>query len=185
MSEVKKIVVIGPESTGKSTLCQMLAEYFDTLWCPEYAREYLSIHGSNYTYDDLLSIAKGQIALEDAYMDRCLSSAIKRDRPFLFVDTDMYVMKVWCEYVYGKCHLYILDRIVERKVDMYLLCNIDLPWVNDEFREYPDLEKRKELMCMYEDILINQNVPWAIISGNYENRLKTAITCIEKNLMIT
>src|SRR6476620_1084080 len=67
---LKKIVVIGPESTGKSTLCKQLAEHFDTLWCPEYAREYLLTHGRDYAYDDLLTIAKGQLHLEDEYMEK-------------------------------------------------------------------------------------------------------------------
>src|SRR5215467_1623034 len=64
---LKKIVVIGPESTGKSSLCEKLAEHYNTLWCPEYAREYLTIHGMNYTYDDLLTIAKGQLQLEKQF----------------------------------------------------------------------------------------------------------------------
>jgi len=66
---LKKIVIIGPESTGKSTLCEQLAVHYRTLWCPEYAREYLLTHGKQYTYDDLLTIARGQIALEDKYVE--------------------------------------------------------------------------------------------------------------------
>jgi len=64
---LKKIVIIGPESTGKSTLCEQLAQHYDSTWCPEFAREYLLTNGMNYTYDDLLTIAKGQLALEDEY----------------------------------------------------------------------------------------------------------------------
>src|SRR5205823_13471053 len=67
---LKKIVVIGPESTGKSTLCEQLARYFNTLWCSEYAREYLLDHGKDYIYDDLLAIAKGQLQLEDEYSEK-------------------------------------------------------------------------------------------------------------------
>src|SRR5947208_3190923 len=70
---IKKIVVIGPESTGKSTLCKQLAGHFSTLWCPEYAREYLLIHGKHYTYNDLLTIAKGQLQLEDGYVNKVRS----------------------------------------------------------------------------------------------------------------
>src|SRR3954469_23595930 len=139
---MKKVVIIGPESTGKSTLSSQLAVHFKTNWVPEYAREYLLTHGTNYTYDDLLTIAKGQIALEDQYVEKTLNKP-KTDKrqshsPLLFVDTDMYVMKVWCEYVFGKCHDFILNKVVERSADMYLLCNIDLPWEKDELREYPD-----------------------------------------------
>lgn len=187
MQEIKKIVVIGPESTGKSTLCKCLAAHYKTLWCPEYAREYLLTHGTNYTYEDLLIIAKGQIALEEEYMEKVSQHwQIKNSKlknPVLFVDTDMYVMKVWCEYVFGKCHPYILDKITEENTDLYFLCDIDLPWVKDELREYPDLQSRKELFHIYKDILINQNVPWFIISGTYEQRLQKAIKCIEATLL--
>jgi NadR type nicotinamide-nucleotide adenylyltransferase len=185
MQELKKIVVIGPESTGKSTLCQLLGDNYQTLWCPEYAREYLLTHGANYTYDDLLTIAKGQVALEDEYVSKARKQVANRklNNQLLFVDTDLYVMKVWCEYVYGKCHTYILDKLAERKSDLYLLCNIDLPWIKDELREYPDIESRKELLCIYKDILVNQDTPWALISGSYEERLETAIKSIESNFL--
>ena len=189
---MKKIVVIGPESTGKSTLCEQLAKHFETLWCPEYAREYLLKHGNKYNYDDLLTIAEGQVALEDEYIEKVNSQwsiVNKKDptnspftihySPLLFIDTDMYVMKVWCEFVFGKCHPYILDQVKERKYDLYLLCNTDLPWVKDELREYPDLETRQKLYLIYKDIMIHQQVPWVEISGNNEKRLLKAITAVD------
>jgi len=88
-------------------------------------------------------------------------------------------MKVWCEFVFGKCHRFILDQIAERKYDLYLLCNTDLPWVKDELREYPDLKTRERLYHIYKDIMINQEVPWIEISGNNEDRLLKAITAID------
>lgn len=187
---IKKIVIIGPESTGKSTLCDQLAAHYNTIWCPEYAREYLLKNGTDYKFDDLALIAKGQLALEDAYVEQVRSrklSSIRRPRPTgssgpLFLDTDMYVMKVWCEFVFGQCHRFILDEIVARKYDLYLLCNTDLPWIKDELREYPDLESRETLFKMYKDILINQSTPWAEIRGSHENRLQTAIEATEKLL---
>ncbi|MEK7226037.1 MAG: AAA family ATPase [Bacteroidota bacterium] len=181
---LKKIVVIGPESTGKSTLCEQLAQHYDSMWCPEFAREYLLTNGTNYSYDDLLTIAKGQLALEDEYtamMNRPLSPLAKPHSP-LFIDTDMYVMKVWCEFVFEKCHRFILDQIVERKYDLYLLCNIDLPWTKDELREYPDLKTRDRLYHIYKDIMINQSVPWAEICGNNDERLQNAIAAVNKIL---
>ncbi|HKO81075.1 MAG TPA: ATP-binding protein [Chitinophagaceae bacterium] len=185
---LKKIVIIGPESTGKSTLCTQLAEHYKTLWCPEYAREYLLKHGMNYSFDDLLPIAKGQLALEDEYELKVITRKSETDSrltthdSLLFIDTDMYVMKVWCEFVFGDCHRFILDQIVERKYDLYLLCNIDLPWIQDELREYPDLESRQKLYSIYEDIMINQSVPWVNISGSYEDRLAKAIEGVNKIL---
>ncbi|HEX5153129.1 MAG TPA: ATP-binding protein [Parafilimonas sp.] len=198
---IKKIVVIGPESTGKSTLCEQLAQHFKTIWCKEYAREYLHINGVKYDYNDLLKIAQGQLAEEDDCIvelnnqysisniqysknDSPLtthhSPLTARSSQLLFIDTNMYVMKVWYEYVFGKCEHLVLDEIAKRKYDLYLLCNIDLPWTADEMREYPDEQPRVELYHIYKDLLINQTTPWVEISGNYEERLQTAIGAVEK-----
>ena len=193
----KKIVIIGPESTGKSTLCELLSQHYRMQWCPEFAREYLLTNGKEYDFDDLLAIAKGQLALEDEYTAMVNSQWARVDdltsvnahslltthpAPLLFIDTDMYVMKVWCEYVFGKCHQFILDQIVGRQYDLYLLCNTDLPWVKDELREYPDEATRKELYHIYKDLLINQRVPWVEISGDYDDRLLLAIDAVEEYL---
>ena len=173
---MKKIVIIGPESTGKSTLCKQLAAHFNTIWVDEYARKYLLKNGSNYTFENLLDIAKGQITGEGL----ASKSAIENLKSKIFIDTDMHVMKVWCEFVFDKCHHWILNRIAERKYDLYLLCNIDLPWIKDELREYPDLTSRQKLYHHYKELLINQHVLWIEISGNYEERLVKAIEAVEK-----
>ncbi|MBO9570849.1 MAG: AAA family ATPase [Chitinophagaceae bacterium] len=167
------MAIIGPESTGKSTLCTQLAEYYKTAWVPEYAREYLLKYGPSYTYDDLLCIAKKQLELEDLY-------AAKASHGLLFVDTEMYVMKIWCEFVFGKTHQWILDQIASRTYDLYLLCNIDLPWTRDELREYPDLKPRQQLFNMYKDNMINQHVPWKIIEGTEDERIKSAVNAVEQ-----
>jgi len=174
---MKRIVVTGPESTGKSSLCDLLANHYNTIWCPEYAREYLHVHGKAYNYDDLLSIAKGQLLTEDEYAKK---KGINNN--LFFIDTDMYVMKVWCEYVYQKCHFKILEEISTRKYDLYLLCDIDLPWTEDDLREYPEELPRQELYRMYKDILINQHTPWIEINGSYEERLTKAINAVNKLL---
>ena len=195
MQEIKKVVVIGPESTGKSTLCHQLAAHYQTIWCAEYAREYLLNNGTDYTFDDLLTIARGQLLLQDDAEKRIVNNALsnnydelllKRSQleaqssKLLFIDTDMYVMKVWCEYVFGKCHQFILDEIVQRKYDLYLLCKPDIAWVKDELREYPDEQVRTELYHIYRDILINQSVPWTEVSGNYEERLRMGVEAVER-----
>ena len=171
---MKKFVVIGPESTGKSTLCSQLAQHFNTKWVPEYAREYLEKNGTNYTYDDLLIIARGQIDLEES-----LSSQLTIPNSRLFIDTDMYVMKVWCEFVFGTCHQFILDQIATRKYDLYLLCDIDLPWTRDQLREYPEPGPRQRLYAIYKDIMQNQSTPWVEINGNYQQRIQKAINVVD------
>lgn len=176
MNQLKKIVILGPESTGKSTLCEALSKAYNTFWCEEYAREFLSKNGTDYTFDNLLTIAKGQIANED----NATQKAIKENKSYLIIDTDMYVMKVWCEYVFNNCHPYILEEISNRKYDLYLLCDIDLPWTADEMREYPDEQPRKELFALYKELLINQATPWAIVSGTDEARTKNAMKFIEQ-----
>ncbi len=188
-----KVAVIGPESTGKSTLCELLAQYYNTQWCHEFAREFLLTHGTDYSYDDLLYIAKGQLAMEDEYTQSLVGSSESEvnssvqdselgtlNSKLLFIDTEMYVMKVWCEFVFGKCHRWVLDQIIERKYDLYLLCNTDLPWVKDELREYPDLKTRDQLYHIYKDIMINQSTPWVDISGDYNERLQKAIKAVDQ-----
>jgi NadR type nicotinamide-nucleotide adenylyltransferase len=180
VQQVKKIVVLGPESTGKSTLCAALATHYQTVWCPEYARQYLNEHGVMYTYEDLLTIAKGQLEGEDTYSQLVSKKQNQGGSNKLIIDTDMYVMKVWSEYVFNNCDPYILEQINQRSYDLYLLCDIDLPWTKDEMREYPDEAPRKELFTIYKEILINQNTAWGIVSGLGDARLQNAIQLIEK-----
>lgn len=176
MKAIKKFVIIGPESTGKSTLCAQLASHFGTIWVPEYAREYLEKNGTEYNFDNLLSIAKGQIDLENSALLQINNTSSNK----IFIDTDMYVMKVWCEYVFQKCHNWILNQIAERHYDGYLLCNVDLPWIKDELREYPDVETRNKLYHFYKDLLVNQSVPWIDISRTYDERIQKAIKFVNQ-----
>lgn len=192
MSVIKKIVIVGPESTGKSTLCEKLAAHYNTIWVKEYAREYLLQNGTNYTFENLLDVAKGQLRLEEEgileLQNRLAAegahSPITNNYSPLFIDTDQYVLKTWCEFVFGQCHQWILNQIAERKYDLYFLGGIDAPWVKDELREYPDFETREKLYHHYKDILVNQNVPWVDISGTYEERLQKAIAAVDKILKV-
>ncbi len=168
---MKRIVIIGPESTGKSTLCQQLAAHYYTVWCPEFAREYLLEKGMNYTYDDLAKIAQGQIKLEEIG-----DAEVKNN--FYFIDTDMYVMKVWYEVAFNNCPTWILKKIARTHCDLYLLCDVDLPWIKDELREYPNLAMRQKLFKMYKDIMINSGVRWVQISGANAQRLQMAVKSI-------
>lgn len=91
-------------------------------------------------------------------------------------------MKVWCEFVFGKCHQFILDEIVKRQYDGYLLCKPDLPWTKDELREYPDLETREKLYHHYRDLLIEQNTSWFEVKGTGQERIQSAIDWIQENI---
>jgi NadR type nicotinamide-nucleotide adenylyltransferase len=183
MKTIKKIVIVGPESTGKSTICAQLAERFSTSWVPEYAREYLLKHGTDYKVEDLLTIAKGQLALEEKGIQQLLEDPAATNN-LLFIDTNMYVMQVWSEFVFGKCDSWILEQIVARPYDLYLLCNTDLPWVKDELREYPDMESRTRLFHIYKQILSSQQVPWVEIRGSYKQRFEIASKAVEPFLPV-
>lgn len=187
---IKKIVILGPESTGKSTLCEQLAEHYNSRWVKEYAREYLLTNGTAYSFSDLLEIARGQLKLEDAALaelgNKHTPAKMVRDLTAsssglpLFIDTNMYVLKVWCEFVFDDCHTWILNQVVDRSYDLYLFCDIDLPWVKDELREYPDLQTREMLYHHYKDIMVNQHVPWVNVNGNYQQRLEKAIVAVDQ-----
>jgi len=172
-NQIKKIVVIGPESTGKSMLCTQLAEFFKTDWVKEYAREYLISNGKEYTINDLDEIVKGQIRNEENAINQ-----LDKSNNILFIDTDMYVMKVWSEYVFNACNNSILNEIVKRKYDLYLLCEPDLPWVADELRTYPDYKTRELLYHYYKEAMTHQQVPWININGDYEQRLQKSIKAV-------
>lgn len=170
---MKKIAIIGPESTGKSTLSRQLAAHYHTVWCPEYARAYLVQYGKDYTFGDLLTIAKGQKTLIE-------QTATGARNGLFFIDTEMYVMKVWCEVVFDNCHTWILKEAAHQRYDLILLCNTDLPWVSDELREYPDLRMRQRLFKMYKDICINGGMPWVEIGGQETERLQQAVKAVDR-----
>ena len=169
-STVKKVAVIGPECTGKSDLSEFLASHYNTEWVPEYARGYLENLVRPYEQHDLLTIAHGQIRLEDKYE--------KGSKNLMFCDTNLYVIKVWSEFKFGNSHPQILNYIATRKYDLYLLTNIDLPWIADPQREHPD--KREELYAIYLNEMKNQPVPCVEIKGHGEVRRRKAIDAIEK-----
>lgn len=169
-SKVKKVAVIGPECTGKSELSEFLATHYSTGWVPEYARGYLENLVRPYEQHDLLTIARGQIRLEDKYEKDC--------RNVMFCDTNLYVIKVWSEFKFGSCNPEILRYIATRKYDLYLLTYVDLPWIADPQREHPN--KRDELYAIYLNEMKNQPVPCVEIKGQGDERRRKAIDAIEK-----
>lgn len=171
-NELKRIVIIGAECTGKSELSALLADIYETVWVKEYAREYLDQLDRPYGPADLNLIARGQVAQEDAM-------ATKANK-VLICDTDPYVIKVWSNFKYGYCDQEILDMIARRKYDLYLLTYIDIPWVSDPLREHPD--EREELYSIYLQEMQNQSVPFVQVKGNRRERRKIATSAIDSLL---
>jgi len=165
----KKIAITGPESTGKSQLARQLAIHYNTIYVPEYAREYINILERPYNKQDILEIAKGQFAKEKE-----LESKAKK---YLFCDTELIVTKIWCEHKYGNCHEWILEMINKNNYDLFLLTDIDLPWQADPQREHPDL--REYLFQLYKKELQKRNYNFEIVSGFDNQRIKNAIDIID------
>ncbi|MGV3538745.1 MAG: AAA family ATPase [Rufibacter sp.] len=165
-----KIAVTGPESTGKSTLSQQLAQHYGAPWVPEYAREYLDLLGRPYEAHDLEEIAKGQL-------ERWQQAAAENP-PLLFLDTELLVLKIWSEHAYGVCAPFILEQLKKQTVDLYLLSDIDLPWEPDPLREHPHL--RQFFFDWYKRELEVMGVPYVVISGSAEERLLNAVEAVEQ-----
>ena len=168
-SSLKKIVLLGPESTGKTTLARELAKHYESTWVPEYAREYLNALDRPYQKSDLLEIAKGQIEQEDQQATKA--------RDILICDTNLWVIKVWSEYKFGYCHSWIEEQINRRVYDYYLLTDIDIPWHEDPLREHPD--QRGALFQIYHRHLSRQSVPFELLAGDQQTRMERAITLID------
>ncbi len=166
---VKKIAIIGPESTGKSELSQHLAQHYHTEWVPEFARFYLDRLGREYNQGDLKTIAEGQVNWEEDKLETA--------NEFLFCDTNLIVIKVWSDHKYGNTDPWILENLQTRSYDYYLLNNIDLFWRPDPQREHPKL--RKHFFDIYQDYLESNSLPYAIVSGFEDVRKKNAIEAIE------
>lgn len=169
-SSIKRIVVIGPESTGKTTLAEQLANHYNTTWVPEYAREYLENINRKYTLRDIENISKGQLKAEEQKK----KSAVR----FLFCDTNLIVSKIWTEYVFKTCPKWILKNIETNIYDFYLLTNIDLTWMPDKQREHPD--QRAFLFNLYKKELQARKFPFVVISGKNKERVKNAVSEINK-----
>jgi len=171
-----KIAIVGVESTGKSTLAKDLANYYQTKWVAEFARVYLEHLGRSYAYDDILHIAQNQ--------DRIIKEKEKEfsEKSLIFIDTELLVTKIWEEYVFGKCHPWIEENLPKQSYQLYLLTNIDLPWEIDPLREYPNIERRREIHQLYLFYLKQYGFNYHLISGNREERLKKAIEIIENKL---
>jgi nicotinamide riboside kinase len=167
-----KIALLGPESTGKSTLAAALADYFGTGWVPEFARSYLPTLTHEYTEADVLHCAKEQRNLEDA---ACRATTAR----LLFFDTDMINLSVWLEYRFSKAPDWLTKELKSR-YDFYLLTTPDLPFEPDPLREHPDL--REYFFDKYRQAIHAAGIPYQVIEGVGKQRFENARRAVEKAL---
>jgi nicotinamide riboside kinase len=173
MLKTKKIVLTGPESTGKSTLAKQLAEFYNVPCVAELARNFIANLGRAYTEDDVLEIARLQIEEE--------VKLLTSNQRAVFFDTDLVITKIWLLHVYGKSPKWIDDALNKYPADLHLLCNYDLPWEPDPVRENPDI--RPLLFEKYKNEIVSLNQSYAIISGVGEERFSNAITAIKTHIV--
>ena len=170
-----KVVLFGPESTGKTTLSQQLARHYNSVWVPEYAREYLQDKWNNERKtcepDDLLPIAIGQMALENELAQKTES--------VLICDTDLLETKVYSESYYSNtCDPLLEKYAIENQYDLYFLTYIDVPWEADDLRDKP-LE-REHMFEAFQAALIKYDKPFVLLKGDKKDRLETAVKHIDK-----
>ncbi|KAF0235662.1 MAG: nad metabolism ATPase/kinase-like [Prolixibacteraceae bacterium] len=167
----KIIVITGAESTGKSTLTERLANHFEVPYIAEIAREYVEKLDHKYSYTDVENIAKMQIAK--------FNSISKSDAPYIFVDTWLIITKIWFEFVYNKTPDWLIHEILKTKIDLFLVCDIDLPWIYDPVRENGG-ENRKILQNKYIENITEFNFDYRLISGIDDERFYRALNFLKE-----
>lgn len=171
-----KIAIIGPESSGKSMLCETLAEKFQEPFVIEYAREYLIARKGKYTKDDLLYIAKGQLQNEEKQAEQA--------EKFLFCDTTLLVIQIWSEYKYGSCVKEISNLYFPNDYSLHLLLKPDLEYHEDPLRENPSLKEREQIFDIYHQKLKKSAAKFAIISGYGNDRINNAIKVLKSQFSL-
>jgi NadR type nicotinamide-nucleotide adenylyltransferase len=165
-----RVVLTGSESTGKTTLALELAEHFHAAFVPEFVREFAERKGGAIDFSDHGPIARGQMALEDEH--------IAGGNSLLVQDTDLLSTAVYCEHYFGRCPPWILETAAARKPDLYLLCEIDIPWVADGVRDRG--EQREEMQQLFRDAVLRSGVRFAEIRGTRDERMSRAISAVEE-----
>lgn len=169
---IKKIAIVGPESTGKSTITAQLARHYQTLWVPEYARYYCAALKEPCNLQDEVNMFHGQLALEDSIL------AIA-EKDLIFCDTTFITVKIWSDEVFGETPEIVLEALPEYHYDFYLLMDIDLPWQEDPLRDFP--HKREHFMNIWHKELRALNARYEVIGGETD-RIDNAIHAVEKFL---
>lgn len=177
MREVKRIVVFGTESTGKSTLAERLAAHFGEPWAREYAREFWDARSGRITAADLDAIGRGQVANEEA--------AAAQARRVVFCDTDLLTCTLWNDALFpGACPAWVREQaeVRARRVARYLLCDADVPFVADPQRCFPDDTARARARNAWRDALVTRALPHVEIYGDWTERERRAIAAVEEVL---
>ena len=169
---MQRIIITGPESTGKSVLSQELAQHFNGSIVPEYARQYLSELHRNYRMEDVLEIARVQLK---EYSESRFAGNI------VFFDTWLIITKVWLEVVYKREEKWIDEAILSTQGDHYLLCYPDIEWIPDPLRENGG-KMRDVLFQRYKEILIEKGLTYTIIKGVGPVRTNKAIFAVEEHI---
>lgn len=166
----KRVCVFGPESTGKSTLARNLAAHFGTVAVPEYARTHLEAQEGRVGLEDMEPIARGQVATEEAL--------VRNANRLLFCDTDVLETTIWSDVLFGECPPWVRAEAERRTYDLYLLTDVDVPWVSDMIRYLP--EERRSFFDRCEEALRSRNRPYVRVSGDWDQRWRTAVEAVDQ-----
>ena len=173
---LKIIVVTGPESVGKSTLCEQLSAIYNAVFIPEFARTYVEKLHAPYGYNDVEYIARHQIEELERYKKKYAGTM-----PFLFVDTYLIVTKIWFSECYHTLPQWLPKAIDDSKIDLYLLCKPDIEWQYDPVRENGSEKQRQYLYECYKRELEEHEFPFEEVSGLGDNRVAMCEQMIEKH----
>lgn len=170
---IKKIAVVGPESTGKSTLSKQLAKHFNVPWVPEYARYYCANLTSPCTLQDEINMFYGQVALEESVLQNTCAD-------FIICDTTFITIKIWSDAFFGQTPQFVINALGDRPYDLYLLLDIDLPWENDPLRDFPT--QREHFMQVWHKELQALGANYKVVGGLGQQRFKNALQAVAQHL---
>jgi NadR type nicotinamide-nucleotide adenylyltransferase len=168
-----RVVLTGSESTGKTTLAYQLGQNLDAIVVPEFVRDYAARKGTPLDFADHGPIARGQVELEDAHVAR----AAAEGKSLVIQDTDLLSTVVYCVHYFGRCPDWIRAAAAERRPDLYLLMEIDVPWIADDVRDRGG-ERRDEMQQLFRDAVTESGVPYEVIAGDWGERFERAMEAI-------
>ena len=171
--QIPKIAVVGPESTGKSTMSAYLAAHYHTVWVPEFARDYCAKLTEPCTWQDEINMFHGQLALE--------AEILPQAKGLLISDTTFITVKIWSDYTFGRSPQEVLDELPKHPYDLYLLLDIDLPWEEDPLRDFPHM--REHFMQVWIKELQALDARYVLISGVGEERYANAVKAVDEFLI--